>query len=501
MIKLRSISSRLIVTYLIIAVLTGALLLGMFAFGLRTECVADTEKKMARTVRSVRTAYGDFYALSTAGAEFEERLSEIADFQGSRIWVYDKYGVRWFDVDGSGSGLNDMDTLLEESYAKLADAIAAQEREYCLAPDDDVLSTPIMTYTAPIKSGKSTVGYVVIHLKVREYSKTLKIILKEILYCSPVIILIALLMIFWTSRSINRPLNGINAATKELARGNFKNRIEGSGLGDVGGIVESFNYMAEELEKYENTRESFVGNVSHELRSPLTSIQGFVQGMLDGTIEEKDRQQYLETVLSETKRMNALISDLLDLAKYESGQFPMNFTRWDINELIRQCFISFITKIEDKSLDVTVNIPDEKQMVYADKDRITQVLTNLIDNAVKFCEVGGELKIWTHKESEGTVQVSISNTGRTIPEEDIPYVFDRFFKVDKSHNRKSPGTGIGLSIVRTIIQQHGERIWVSSKRGTGTVFTFTLSDKIKNKSKNDAANGETSTQGGKHGRK
>ena len=210
-------------------------------------------------------------------------------------------------------------------------------------------------------------GYVVINIKVREYSLTLKIILKEILYCLPIIIVIALVMIFLTSRSINKPLNSISAATKELARGNFHKRADSSGLGDIGGIVESFNYMAEEIEKYETTRESFVGNVSHELKSPLTSIQGFVQGILDGTIEEQDKNQYLEIVLSETKRMNALIGDLLDLAKFESGQFPMNFTRWDINEVIRQCFINFITKIEDKSLDVTINIPDGKQMVYAEK--------------------------------------------------------------------------------------------------------------------------------------
>lgn len=204
--------------------------------------------------------------------------------------------------------------------------------------------------------------------------------------------------------------------------------------------------MAEEIEKYETTRESFVGNVSHELKSPLTSIQGFVQGILDGTIEEQDKNQYLEIVLSETKRMNALIGDLLDLAKFESGQFPMNFTRWDINEVIRQCFINFITKIEDKSLDVTINIPDGKQMVYADKDRIMQVLTNLIDNAVKFCDNKGELKIWTHKDGNGVVQISISNTGKIIPEEDIPYVFDRFFKVDKSHNRKAPARALGFPL-------------------------------------------------------
>ena len=187
-----------------------------------------------------------------------------------------------------------MDAVLEKSLEKLEDAIASERRGINISSDDDILSTPIITYTSPLKIENDTVGYVVINIKVREYSSTLKIILKEILYCLPIIIVIALVMIFLTSRSINKPLNSISAATKELARGNFHKRADSSGLGDIGGIVESFNYMAEEIEKYETTRESFVGNVSHELKSPLTSIQGFVQGILDGTIEEQDKNQYLE---------------------------------------------------------------------------------------------------------------------------------------------------------------------------------------------------------------
>ena len=238
-------------------------------------------------------------------------------------------------------------------------------------------------------------------------------------------------------------------------------------------MADTYNNMADELEKYEGTRQSFVANVSHELRSPLTSIQGFVQGMLDGTIENKDMPQYLEIVLSETKRMSLLIQDLLDLAKIESGQFPLEITKFDICEEIRRTLISFLTKIEDKNIDVTADIPGDAKIVLADKRRIAQILTNLLDNAVKFCEKNGSLKIWTY-DADGRIHINISNSGAYIPEEDLPYVFDRFFKVDKSHTKKAPGTGIGLSIVKNIVLQHGEKIWVNSRKGTGTVFTFTL---------------------------
>ncbi len=171
--------------------------------------------------------------------------------------------------------------------------------------------------------------------------------------------------------------------------------------------------------------------------------------------------------------MNSLIIDLLDLVRIESDQFPMEMTVWDINELIRRCIINFIGKIDDKHIDLAINIPEEKTEVKADKDRITQVITNLMDNAVKFCEEGGSIKIWSYL-SEGKVNINISNTGKIIPQEDLKYIFDRFFKVDKSHNRKIPGTGIGLSIVKEIINRHNEKIWVNSQVGMGTVFTFTL---------------------------
>lgn len=487
MIKLRSISSRLIITYIIIAILSAALFLTMVVFGLKSECVDNAESRLAHTSYSICEAYTENHFSSTSGADIDTRLKEIADFQDSRIWVYDKFGVKWFDVGASSGILDNKDEQLENNKARLEEVISKNDSGYTLTYDDDTYSTPIMSYASPIVADGEVVGYSIIHYRISDYSNTLSIVLWRGLYSLPLILAAALVLILMTARGINKPLISITNATKELAQGNFKMRADSTGLTDVGGIIESFNYMADELEKYENTRESFVSNVSHELRSPLTSIQGFVQGMLDGTIEQTDSRQYLETVLSETKRMNLLISDLLDLAKYESGQFPMNMTRWDINELIRQCFISFITKIEDKSLDVTINISDEKQMVCADKDRITQVLTNLIDNAVKFCDNKGQLKIWTHTADDGVISVSISNTGGIIPEEDIPYVFERFFKVDKSHNRRSPGTGIGLSIVKTIIQQHGQKIWVSSKRGMGTVFTFTLSDDIKTKGRNPSA--------------
>ena len=246
---------------------------------------------------------------------------------------------------------------------------------------------------------------------------------------------------------------------------------------EIGELTVAFNKMAEELKLQDGLRNTFIANVSHELRTPLASVQGFIQGMLDGAIEEKDRDKYLNIVLGETKRMSTLITDLLSLAKIESGKFPVEYSEFDINELLRRCLLMFEQRIEEKNIGVSIGLSEDKLKVWADEDRISQVITNLIDNAVKFTGEGGEIKVWTYC-TENKVNVNISDTGVGIPQEDQPYVFERFFKVDKSHSQGTPGTGIGLSIVKRIIAQHGETIGIQSTEGKGTTFTFTLTRSI-----------------------
>jgi len=195
--------------------------------------------------------------------------------------------------------------------------------------------------------------------------------------------------------------------------------------------------------------------------------------MLDRAIEESERDKYLEIVLTETKRMNMLISDLLSLAKIESGKFPVEYSEFDVNELLRRCILMFEQRIEEKHLQVSLGIGEDKLFVWADEDRISQVITNLVDNAVKFSLDGGQISVWTRVEGN-KVKISVSDTGVGIPAEDQPFIFERFFKVDKSHSKATPGTGIGLSIVKRIIAQHGEKISFESTRGSGATFTFTL---------------------------
>lgn len=276
-----------------------------------------------------------------------------------------------------------------------------------------------------------------------------------------------------TSRIIN-PFVEINHTVQCYSRGDFSKRINLVGRDEAAQLGKSFNDMAEQLRNLEATRRSFVANVSHELRSPLTSMKGFLEAMHDGIIPEHELRQYIALVLDETKRMTVMVNDLLDLARIESGTILLNYETFDINELIRRTLITFEARIVERHIDLDVRFAQEQCNVYADSTQISQVLRNLIDNAIKYSPDGRIIYISSYALRK-EVYVSIKDNGIGIPPEDIPHVFDRFYKVEKAHT-PSPqvGSGLGLSIVKRIIEQHGQTITVRSAKGKGTQFTFSL---------------------------
>jgi signal transduction histidine kinase len=280
------------------------------------------------------------------------------------------------------------------------------------------------------------------------------------------------MLVFISSSRITQPLKEMSEMTKDIAKGDLSKRVEIQSNDEIGLLAQSFNDMAGELAKQEELRTGFVANVSHELRSPLTSIHGFAQGMHDGTIAQDDQKQYLQIIVDETTRLKKLIRELLDLSQIESGTFPLNKKVYDINEQIRRVLIRYLDIIEEKGIDVEVNFKQDFCMVCADWDRIEQVLVNLIDNAIKFTPRDGKITLWSH-ECDGKVLVGVTDTGEGIAREDLPFIFERFYKSDKSHTEKK-GTGLGLSIVKKIIEEHGHTIKATSNPGAGASFTFSL---------------------------
>ena len=330
----------------------------------------------------------------------------------------------------------------------------------------------VFTVGVPYVQDGEVLGAVFIHTSEQNIESSYKDILAESIRAMMIAIGIGAVMMLVIAQLITRPLRQMAAAADRFARGDFDKRVPVESRDEVGRLAEALNRMAAELDQLEQTRRGFVANVSHELRSPLTSIQGFINGILDGTVPEAEREHYLEIVLDETKRMSKLITTLLDLSHMDSGQTEIKPTRFDINEMIVRVLFRQETRVNDRGMDVEIDFEDEQGFVLADADRIEQVVVNLIDNAIKYGRDGGKITLSTKREN-GHIRVTVADDGQGIPAEDLPHVFDRFYKADKAHT-KGLGTGLGLSIVKSIIDQHGQTIDVSSEEGNGTTFSFTL---------------------------
>ena len=274
----------------------------------------------------------------------------------------------------------------------------------------------------------------------------------------------------------SRPLQEMARAANAFAHGDLDSRVrvEENASEEIQDLTVAFNNMASSLQKSEYRRQELVASVSHELKTPMTTISGYVDGILDGTIPEAKRDHYLRIVSDETKRLARLVRSMLDISQLQSeegipDEKKMNF---DMGECAGQVLLTFEKKINDKHLEVSVDMPEHPVYTFANPDSITQVIYNLLDNAIKFCPEGGNLGL-TIREGGKKVYVSVSNDGDTIPPEELPLVFDRFHKLDKSRSKNRDGWGLGLYIVKTIVCSHGENISVTSREGK-TEFTFTM---------------------------
>jgi signal transduction histidine kinase len=231
--------------------------------------------------------------------------------------------------------------------------------------------------------------------------------------------------------------------------------------------------MAESLENLEKMRNSFLASVSHDLRTPMTTISGFIDGITSGAIPPEKHEYYLNVISVEVHRLSRLVSELLDISRLESGDRKFEFVDFDVAEVARLILISFENKIDEKRLDVEFLVEEDSMFARADKDAIYQVLYNLCHNAIKFSGEGGRFKISMSKKS-GKIEVRVYNDGQVIPSDDLPLIFEKFYKSDKSRGLDKNGVGLGLYICKTIIDAHGEVISVESREDFGTEFTFTL---------------------------
>ena len=397
-----------------------------------------------------------------------EHLEILDDYLSARVWVLDSKGQLLL---ASGKVRSQRHFTLEEQ--KLIDEVLEGQTVKSVGAFTMYFGQPMLTVGVPITIDFKVAGIIFMHAPLTEVLSTVNHVNKIIFFSLLCSFFIAMLLITILTKKIIDPLNQMNEAAKAIASGNFDKRVYIETDDEVGQLAGSFNFMAEELGKLEQFRKSFIANISHDFRSPLTSIKGFVQAIGDGTIPIEKQDKYLGIVLDETDRLIKLTNNILDLSNMEANKAELDITKFDINDEIRKLIIGMEQRITSKNLIVDLVFQKEKINVDADIEMIKRVLYNLIDNAVKFVSTNDKIRLETSIKGDKAI-IRVTDTGLGISKENIKYIWDRFHKADKSRGKDKKGTGLGLSIVKQIINLHGEDIKVESVIDEGTTFVFTL---------------------------
>lgn len=287
---------------------------------------------------------------------------------------------------------------------------------------------------------------------------------------------LSFLAVYALTARLTDPLRQMSNATKAYAKGDFSKRISVRGSDEFAELCTSFNKMASALAMLESSRRSFVANVSHELKTPMTTIGGFIDGMLDGTIPKERHEEYLAIVSEEIKRLSRLVTSMLNLSKIEAGELELKYSNFDLSSVIISSMLTFEQIIEKRRISVEGLENIEPITVNADRDMLHQVIYNLVDNAVKFTDEGGTISVAAGKTDKGETYFSIRNTGEGISPEELNKIFERFYKVDKSRSYDVKSAGLGLYLCKTIVEMHNGQIYAESTQGEFTRFTFTLGD-------------------------
>lgn len=456
-------SSLLIATVFISVIMYFTSYIEQFAISQKSEI-------LLKNVAYVETL--SHYYLTNQNSENDERFKDAIDFvAGTTETAVDVFDINGMAIISSGYEVSDEEFRMISK--KVTKPVLEGQEFISMNAYRDQYGDKYLTVAAPLVSEGEIFGGVVFNQRIPEIKSVYAFVAKRIIYVLIIVMLLSFILFGFLSIKVTSPIRRISAAVKEFSKGNFKKRVDYHSKNELGELARNINDMASSLDNLETSRKGFISDVTHELRTPLTTISGFVGGIMDGTIPEESHTEYLEVVLSETKRLSRLINNLVQVTKMENGEIKPDRSNFDISELVRQTLIKFEMIITPKNIDVSLSIPEDKVIVNADKDKISQVLINLINNAVKFTPKDGMLAIDITVKKE-KAYISVENSGPGIDENELKYIWDRFYKSDKSRGEDRTGMGLGLYIVKRIIDLHDENITVSSVKDKNTIFEFTL---------------------------
>lgn len=460
---------------LYLKLLTGYVAFGILAFlTITTFTTRETYRylreqeadNLYREAKTIASSYAASYYQSTMTlSDVHSHLAAMDAYLDAPIWI----------VSPQGKILIDSRKEPGESFDQIEpfDIASFGTRYYQIGTFFDTLSVDSLTVYAPIIIRYRVMGYVLIHMPLTEvvhYGDGFLNIAYKSLAIIFLCAFVVLLLFTWT---VYLPLRRITAAADEYSSGNFDARIDLHSNDEIGYVAASLNYMAAELNTLEEDQRKFVANISHDFRSPLTSIKGYIEAIMDGTIPPELQERYLNIILVETERLNKLTASMLELNKYGSHGTMLDVSNFDINNIIKMTVQSFEGTCTQKKISFALILTGQQLYVAVDMSKIQQVLYNLVDNAIKFSHADSTITIETTERND-KVFVSIKDTGIGIPKDSLKKIWERFYKTDASRGKDKKGTGLGLSIVKEIIQAHNENINVISTEGVGTEFIFTL---------------------------
>ena len=471
--------TRIMAVVLAAILLLTAVLTGLGVMTLRSRQIDTRLEELRKEAREIA-----YLASQNSTSSFSYFFGQDSDMLKYLNWkasqVYEDFGAAIMVVDRSGRMMNNIRSAYEENPTfvaslngkELTEALARVRSGEEIDVRQEVDGSPTFTVGVPFVQNGMVLGAVLIQTPAQVVEGNVIEMLLPALLIALAALLIAGGGIFLLVRRVMRPLRELTGASRALSEGNFAARVKTSAdMPEIAELSGAFNTMADKLSLVESQRREFVANVSHELRSPITSIRGFIEGMEDGTIPAEEHPKYLAIVGDETRRLSKLIGDLLALSRLERDDAALNLTDFDMCEMLRRAVIRRVNDLEAKNMDLQCDFADEPCMVRADADRIEQVIINLLDNAIKFTPAGGTITLSTAV-SHGLCTVTVRDNGIGITAEDRPRVFERFFTADRAHTA-GKGTGLGLSICQRILEMHGQSIRLLNT-AEGAAFAFTL---------------------------
>ncbi len=463
-----SIFRKLLTTYLaiIIAAITALSILISHIYG--SYIFEEKNRTLLRAAYQINQLAQDLESGRISDGNLQIALNSLGTVTDAKIYLVrvDKKALASPDTLEIGENLDE--NFLLEDLGKIVDGQTVfRHRQYSARFQMEVVFTGI-----PWKTADGIEGAILLFSPVSHITDNIAQMNLILWIIAITAILVSAVVIYFNSLRISRPIKKMEAAARKLAEGENTEDILIKDRDEIGMLAQSFNFMKKQLAATEKMRREFIANVSHDLRTPLTSINGFVEGMLDGLVKPENYRKYLLIIHEETTRLTRMTGEILQLAKLQSGSMKLNKLRINAKRLVESVLDAANALMAEKSISCTVACGENIE-VFADEDKIRQVLVNLIGNAVQYNREEGTIAI-TVTESPQTICFSVKDSGIGIPEEELPYIFEKFYRVDKSRQGSQGGTGLGLNIVKSLVELHGGAIRAISRPGAGTEMVFEL---------------------------